>query len=269
MGDLVTIEIEGGVADVRFNRPDKYNALSPEMFTAISEAGDAVAGDRSIRAVVLSGNGPGFCAGLDTSSFSTRGRSSDDDGGIPRARGDRPDNRFQHVAYVWKRMPVPVIAAIHGVAYGAGCQIALGADVRIARADARFSVMEIKYGLVPDVAITQTARDVLPLDVVKDLVFTGRIVSGEEAQALGLVTRLAEDPLAAALESAREIASKSPDAIAAAKRMLEDAWHADAATGLNLEADHQRSLMGTANQVEAVKAAFEKRDADFADRTRD
>lgn len=268
MGDLVTIDVDGGVADVRLNRGDKYNALSPEMFAAISEAGDSVARDRNVRVVVLSGNGPGFCAGLDTSSFSTDS-SERSDGGVPRADSERPDNRFQHVAYVWKTMPVPVIAAIHGVAYGAGCQIALGADVRIARPDARFSVMEIKYGLVPDVAITQTARDVLSLDVVKDLVFTGRIVVGEEAQALGLVTRLADDPLATALESAREIASKSPDAIAAAKRMLEDAWHADAATGLKLEAEAQRSVMGTPNQIEAVKAAFEKREAKFADRDRD
>ncbi|MEN8161791.1 MAG: crotonase/enoyl-CoA hydratase family protein [Myxococcota bacterium] len=268
MGDLVTIDVDAGVADVRFNRPDKYNALSPEMFTAISEAGDSVAADRGIRAVVISGNGPGFCAGLDTSSFSTLG-SGDGGGGIPAPRGERPDNRFQHVAYVWKTLPVPVIAAIHGVAFGAGCQIALGADIRIARPDARFSVMEIKYGLVPDVAITQTARDVLSLDVVKDLVFTGRIVDGQEAQALGLVTRLADDPRAAALASAREIASKSPDAIAASKRLLEQAWHADPAAGLALEADLQRSIMGGPNQLEAVKAAFEKREAKFADRSRD
>jgi enoyl-CoA hydratase/carnithine racemase len=272
MGDLVTIEIAGGVADVRLNRPDKYNALSREMFAALGEAGERLADDRSVRAVVLSGNGRGFCAGLDFDSF----RAMAGEGAAPRgaapapapapqARGERPDNFFQRSAYTWKRLPVPVIAAVHGVAYGGGFQIALGADLRIARPDARFSILEIKWGLVPDVALTQTVRDVLRLDVVKELVWTGRVVDGSEALALGIVTRLAEDPLAAAQELAREIAGKSPDAIRAGKRLLEEAWHADPGSGLALEARLQGGLIGTPNQLEAVAASFEKRAARFRD----
>jgi len=183
----------------------------------------------------------------------------------PQAGGARPDNFFQRSAYVWKTLPVPVIAAVHGVAFGGGFQIALGADLRIARPDARFSIMEIQWGLVPDVALTQTVRDVLRLDVAKELVWTGRVVEGSEALALGLVTRLAEDPLAAALELAREIAGRSPDAIRAGKRLLEQAWHADPATGLALEARLQGGLIGKPNQVEAVKARFEKRAGRFQD----
>ena len=267
MGDLVTIELAGGVADVRLNRPEKYNALSRDMFAALGEAGERLAGDPSLRAVVLSGNGRGFCAGLDFDSF----RAMSDAGAASRgaapapAVAERPDNFFQRSAYTWKRMPVPVIAAVHGVAYGGGFQIALGADLRIARPDARFSILEIQWGLVPDVAITQTVRDVLRLDVAKELVWTGRVVDGKEAQALGIVTRLAEDPLAAAQALAREIAGRSPDAIRAGKRLLEEAWHAEPSAGLSLEARLQGGLIGTPNQVEAVRASFEKRAARFRD----
>jgi len=259
MGDLVTLEIEAGVADVRLNRPDKYNALSNEMFAAIGEAGDRLAGEPGLRAVVLSGNGPGFCAGLDVSIFGGDGV------GVSLRATEGPDNPIQHCAYVWKQLPVPVIAAVHGVAYGAGFQIAMAADIRFAQPSARFSIMEIKWGLVPDVAITQTVRDVLRLDVAKDLVFTGRVVSGEEARELGVVTFLAEDPLGAALEKAREIASKSPDAIRADKRLLEAAWHASPAEGLALEATEQEGLIGGPNQKEAVSANLEKRAPDFRD----
>jgi enoyl-CoA hydratase/carnithine racemase len=269
MGDLVTIERTDGVADVRLNRPEKYNALSRDMFAALGEAGERLAGDASLRAVVLSGNGRGFCAGLDFDSFramagagaAPSGASAD----VAPARGARPDNFFQRSAYTWKRLPVPVIAAVHGVAYGGGFQIALGADLRIARPDARFSILEIQWGLIPDVALTQTVRDVLRLDVAKELVWTGRVVDGTEALALGIVTRLAEDPLSAALALARQIAERSPDAIRAGKRLLEEAWHAEPAAGLALEARLQGSLIGAPNQIEAVQASLGKRAARFRD----
>lgn len=271
MSELVTIDIHEGVADVRLNRPDKYNALSPDMFSAIIEAGESLAADRSVRAVVLSGNGRGFCAGLDFGSFQGMGEratATDAIGGgtNPLAAGNEfPENHAQRPAMVWKRLPVPVIAALHGVAYGGGLQVALGADMRYAAADAKLSVMEIKWGLIPDMGLTQTVRDMIRLDVLKELTFTGRVVSGEEAQALGLVTRVCDDPLAAALESAAAIASKSPDAIRDGKKLFEESWHADPATGLGLEASLQGALIGTPNQLEAIKANFEKRTPQFAD----
>jgi enoyl-CoA hydratase/carnithine racemase len=270
MAELVTIDIQGGVADVRLNRVDKYNALSPDMFKAIIEAGESLAENRSVRAVVLSGNGRGFCAGLDMGSFQgmAGGASGGGGGGGTSAlmsRDDRPENHAQRPAYVWKRLPMPVIAAIHGVAFGGGCQIALGADIRFAAPDARISVMEIKWGLVPDMSLTQTLRDLVPLDVAKELTFTGRILSGVEAKALGLVTHVADDPLAAARALAEEIAGKSPDAIRAGKKLLEDSWRADARTGLELESKLQVALIGSKNQVEAVKANFENRAPVFSD----
>jgi len=270
MNELVTISKSAGIADVRLNRPDKYNALSPEMFEAIIAAGESLRDARDVRVVVLSGNGRGFCAGLDFSSFQgmagdgarpTRTSSSNL---FERSR-DEPENRAQRPAMIWKRLPMPVIAAIHGVAFGGGCQIALGADIRFAAPDAKLSVMEIKWGLIPDMSITQTLRDLVPLDVAKELTFSGRILSGTDAKALGLVTDVAADPLDRAMALAREIAGKSPDAIRAAKALLETAWRADPATGLELEQRLQASLIGQANQVEAVKANFENRTPKFKD----
>ena len=267
--DLVTIAIQDGVADVRLNRPDKYNALSADMFKAIIAAGEQLAHAREVRAVVLSGNGRGFCAGLDMDSFAgMAGEDQEPSGGGTGAllqRDDRPENHAQRPAYVWKRLPVPVISAIHGVAYGGGAQVALGADIRIASPDAKISVMEIKWGLIPDMSLTQTLRDLVPLDVAKELTFTGRVLSGEEAKALGLVTHVSADPLSHAMELAQEIASKSPDAIRAGKRLLESAWHADERTGLELESSLQMGLIGSHNQKEAILANFEKRAPAFRD----
>ena len=268
MTDLVTIDVQDGIADVRLNRPDKYNALSPDMFKAIIDAGQSLAEAREVRAVVLSGNGRGFCAGLDMGSFQGMAESDQErDGatGTLLSRGAGPENQAQRPAWVWKKLPVPTIAAIHGVAYGGGCQIALGADIRFAAPDAKLSVMEIKWGLIPDMSLTQTLRDVVPQDVAKELTFTGRVLSGTEARDIGLVTHVAEDPHAAAMSLAREIAGKSPDAIRAGKKLFEDSWHADAATGLALEAELQAALIGQPNQVEAIMANFEKRPPSFKD----
>ncbi len=263
--DLVTIDINNGVADVRLNRAEKYNALSPDMFKAIIEAGENLSQAKDLRAVVLSGNGRGFCAGLDMESMAGMGGGNKDanpaDGLL--SRDERPENRAQRPAMVWKRMPVPVIAALHGVAYGGGAQIALGADMRFASPDTKMSIMEIKWGLIPDMSISQTLRDIVPLDVAKELTFTGRILSGEEAQSLGLVTKVVDNPLEHAMEVANEIASKSPDAIRAGKQLLEAVWHADERTGLELEAELQVGLIGSPNQIEAVKANFEKRPPNF------
>ena len=270
---LVTVEIEDGVADVRLNRPEKYNALSQAMFKAIIETGERLRDEKSLRAVVLSGNGRGFCAGLDMDSFAKMGDSdksaaANGETDAPKSLLDtdgRVENFAQRPALVWKYLQVPVIAALHGVAYGGGAQVALGADIRIAAPDLKFSIMEIKWGLVPDMSITQTLRDILPMDVAKQLAFTGQILSGQEARRLGLVTQIADDPHAEAMSMARDIASKSPDAIRAAKQLFETAWHADPKTGLELEAELQAGLIGSANQREAIAANFAKRAPDFRD----
>jgi len=263
MSDRVLLTIRDGVADVRLNRPDKLNGLDLAMFDALVETGKRVAADRSLRAVVLSGEGRGFCAGLDFVSFMA---SSE---GPKRSLFERsaqsPANLAQRAAFIWAEVPIPVIAAVHGVAFGGGIQIALAADIRIVAPDARLSVMEIKWGLIPDMSGTQTLRRLVPLDVAKELTFTGRIVSGIEAVELGLATRVSEKPYEDAMVMARDIAGKSPDAIRAGKRLLNAAGLVPLAEGLQLEETLQRSLMGAPNQMEAVRANLEKRAPRFQD----
>jgi len=263
----VTIERKDHVAYVRLNRPEKYNALNPDMFRAIIEGGEEMQADQSIRAVVLSGEGRGFCAGLDFESFMQMESADNKEFQLFGRTEGNPANYAQRTGYIWKQVPVPVVAALHGVAYGGGLQIALGADIRLASPDARFSVMEIKWGLIPDMSGTQTLKDLVRLDVAKELTFTGRIVEAEEALALGLITRICEDPLAEAEKLAREIVGKSPDAIAAGKQLWEKVWSLDAEEGLRLEEEIQRTLIGGHNQIEAVKANFEKRPPQFRDRS--
>jgi enoyl-CoA hydratase/carnithine racemase len=274
--DRVRVTIDGGVADVRLARPDKMNALDQAMFTAIAEAGAAVAADDSVRAVVLSGEGRAFCSGLDFGSFQAMAeaggssrprpeRDASDDGGLGSIGhvGDRITHLGQQVAHVWQEVPVPVVAAVHGVALGGGCQIALGADIRICAPDARFSVLEIKWGLIPDMTGTWMLPRLVGLDVAKELTFTGRMVEGPEAVAIGLATRLADDPLAAALELARELAGKSPDALRAAKRLLNASGTVPIAEQFAAERAEIGALIGSPNQVEAVMAGFEKREPRF------
>jgi enoyl-CoA hydratase/carnithine racemase len=266
MSDRVTItRNESGVAHVELARPDKLNALDFAMFEGIIRAGRTLAEDRSLRCVVLSGQGRGFSAGLDVASFMAAGDVAAKL--LERPEGN-PANLAQEVAHVWTELPVPVIAAVHGVCFGGGLQIALGADIRIVAPDTRMSVMEIKWGLVPDMSGTQTLRHLVRLDVAKELAFTGRIVSGEEACSLGLATRCAADPLSASKELAETIAGKSPDAIRACKRLFNQSVRMDLAAGFRLETDLQLGLLGSLNQIEAVMANVEKRPPRFVDPSR-
>jgi enoyl-CoA hydratase/carnithine racemase len=181
-----------------------------------------------------------------------------------RVRGDVP-NWFQRASHDWLTLPMPVVAAVHGSVLGGGLQIALGADVRIAAPDARLSVMEVKWGLIPDMGITRTLPRLVSIDVAKELTYTGRTVSGVEAAALGLVTRVSDEPLAAARELAEQIAARSPDAVRRAKRLYDSAWTGDTAETLALEAELQLELIGSPNQLAAVTAGFSGEPADFTD----
>ncbi|WP_156689018.1 crotonase/enoyl-CoA hydratase family protein [Mycobacterium sp. Marseille-P9652] len=253
--DRVRVRIaDNGVATATMVRADKHNALDQPMFEGLVKAAEQLAGDSSVRAVVLHGEGKSFCSGLDVASF----MGGEGGTGVLLTRADdRPANLAQRVSYDWSLVPVPVIAAIHGNCFGGGLQIALGADIRIAAPDAKLSVMEIKWGLVPDMGITQTLPRLLPIDVAKELTFTGRIVSGGEGSELGLITRTSEDPLSAALALADEIALKSPDAIRAAKRLYNETWTSnDPAAALALESALQTGLIGTPNQIAAVVAGM-------------
>jgi enoyl-CoA hydratase/carnithine racemase len=273
MSDRVTVTMVDGVADVRLNRPDKLNALDPAMFAAIAETGAKLAADPSVRAVVLSGEGRAFSAGLDFTGFMAmagQGEASDGETDGPSVVDiGRTDGGITHlgqqVAHVWSEVPVPVIAAVWGPCLGGGLQIAAGADLRIVHPEAKLSVLEIRWGLTPDMTATATLPRLVGVDVAKELTWTGRMISGEEAHQLGLATRLSDDPLADALALAREIASKNPFAIRGAKRLLDQSGRVPLADQYAAERKTIFGLIGTANQVEAVTAYFEKRDPVFTD----
>lgn len=269
MEERVSISISEGVADVRLVRADKMNALDQAMFEALVAATERLSKEKGVRVVVLSGEGRAFCAGLDMGRFAAMKEKGGN--GIPggenrdltkRTHGQA--NVPQQAVWGWRQLPVPVIAAVHGVAFGGGFQLSLGADMRFLSPDARMSVMEIKWGLVPDMAGTPILASLVRDDILRDLTYTGRIFSAQEAMTYGLATRICDDPRAAALDVAREIAGKSPDAIRAAKRLLNN-LSVDPGPALLAESVEQQKLIGSANQTEAVRANLEKRAPKFAD----
>jgi enoyl-CoA hydratase/carnithine racemase len=263
--ERITIEIAGGVGEVTLNRPDKLNALDPAMFAAIIAAGERLSRTAGLRAIVLAGAGNGFCAGLDKETFASLVTKGAPALGDLTKRTHGIANAFQQAAYVWRTLPVPVIAAIHGVALGGGFQIALGADVRYVAPDARLAIMEIKWGIVPDMGGIALMRELARSDVIRELAMTGRIFSGADALSYGFATSLHADPLAAARSTAKEIAARSPDAVRATKRLMNLASDADAAAILVAESKEQAALIGSPNQNEAVRAGMEGRPGRFAD----
>lgn len=266
MNDRVQVTIENGVADVRLVRADKMNAIDDAMFSALIETGERLKTEAGVRAVVLSGEGRAFCAGLDMGSFAAMASGErSGDRLLTRERTPGGSNRAQHAVMVWREQPVPVIAAITGVAFGGGFQLALAADIRIIAPDASMSVMEIKWGLVPDMGGMVLMRKLMRDDVARELTFTGRIFEGEEAVRLGAATRVAAAPRAEALALAHDIASKSPHAVRGAKRLLELSADATPHEILEAESKEQAAVMGSANQVESVKANMEKRAPVFVD----
>lgn len=256
------------VAEVRLARPGKMNALDSAMMHALVDAAARLHDEPALRAVVLHGEGRAFCAGLDRGSFErmAQGDGFLADGGTATSLARRTHgiaNLPQQAALAWQRLPVPVICAMHGVALGGGLQIALGADIRLVAVDTRLSLMELDWGLVPDMAGMWLTRGRVRADVLAELIYSARTVGGAEAVQCGLATRVSGDPLADALVLAREISAKSPDAMRAAKRLLQLAESGDAATVLQAESIEQDRLIGSPNQREAVVARLAGRGPRF------
>lgn len=261
--DRVSIEPGAdGVAQVRFTRSDKLNALDPEMFERIVEAGQSLRKMKGLRAVVLAGEGRAFCAGLDLSNFA-RKPSPDEPDLTERTHGNA--NRAQQAAMVWRKLPVPVIAAVHGVCFGGGLQIASGADIRVVHPETRMCIMEMKWGLVPDMGGYALWRGLVRDDVLRELVYTNREFSGAEAVGLGLATHADPDPVARATAIASEIANRNPHAIRAAKRLHEAMIERETSAILLDESMEQHGIIRSRNQVEAVMAGMEKRPPRFED----
>jgi enoyl-CoA hydratase/carnithine racemase len=267
MTERVTITmLEDGIADVRMNRADKMNALDPAQWDALVVAIDTLKATPGLRVVVLSGEGKAFCAGLDLASM-----GGDREPGASSAGGSLADrtkgiaNNAQYVAWGWRELPVPVIAAIHGVAFGAGSQIMAGADIRIIHPETKVAIMEMKWGLVPDVGGMPLWRTQVADDVLREMIYTNRVFTGAEAKDMGFATHVSDDPLAHAMELARVIANKNPHAMRGAKRLCNMMAAASDAELLQAESDEQVMIIRKPNQMEAVMAEMGKRKPVFAD----
>lgn len=262
MSDRISITLDEGVADVRFTRPEKINALDRTQFEAIVTTIARLESMKGVRCVVLSGEGRGFCGGIDLEALSAGADAMLGDL-MPRTHGDA--NLFQQAAWGWRTLSVPVIAAVHGFALGGGFQIMLGADIRIAAPDAQLSMMEARWGLVPDMGGFPLLRGLVRDDIAREITYTARRFSGEEAASLGIVTRTAADPLAEALDLARTIAGHSPAAIRAGKRLFNLSADADIARILTAESEEQKALLASAGHAETIAASAQGRKPVFQD----
>lgn len=268
MSDAVIIEQQGGVVELRLNRPDKRNAVDSAIMGGLLDAIEQIKADNSARVVVLSGEGKGFCAGLDMASFGDMVSGDLTADSAASAYDDLSPagaNRVQQLGWGLQELAIPVIAAIHGGAMGGGLNLALGADIRVVAPDAKLGFVEITFGLLPDMSATQSLRHIARLDRIKELIFTGRKFTGTQAYEYGLATVLSDTPREEALEMARMIANRNPDAVRAAKKLLNDSMFSSTRDGLIAESDCSRELMGTANQLEAIMSGFESREPNFAD----
>ena len=268
MSDAVIIEKSAGIVELRLNRPEKYNAVDGDIMDGLLSAIEQIKSDKTARVVVFSGEGKGFCAGLDMASFGdmvSGDLTSDSAASAYDDLSPAGANRAQQLAWGFQELPVPVIAAIHGAAMGGGLNIALGADIRVVAPDARLGLVEITFGLLPDMSATQSLRHIARLDRIKELVFTGRKFTGVQAYEYGLATVLSDNPRKEALDMARTIANRNPDAVRAGKRMLNDSMFCSTYDGLVTESNLSREMIGTANQLEALMSGFEKREPKFVD----
>ena len=269
-----------GIQNVVLARPSKMNALDMPMFEAIAAAAAKLRGDASVRAIILSGAGRAFCTGLDVKSVANplKGGLQNMERLLERPSGYGRDggatslgNLAQDVGYLWRDLPVPVIASLHGMCFGGGMQIALGGDVRFATPDCKLSIMEARWGLIPVMGASVTLRELVRIDVAKELTMTGRVITGEEAAELGLVTRCVEDPMEESIRLAREVVARSPDSVAAAKRLYQETWVAPEEHCLGEETIVQRQLLASYNQLAAsgrnfgVKIPYADRKDDIMD----
>jgi len=258
----LSVTYENHIAHVRLTRPDKMNAVDQDMIDAIIAAGNEIAASDA-RVAVISGEGRAFCAGIDISAMGAMAAANPADRMMPRTHGDGTTNQWQEVAMIWTRVGIPVIAALHGKVYGAGLQLALGADIRIAAPDTEMAVMEMKWGIVPDMGGMVLLPKLVRGDVLRLLTYTAQPVDAAQAERWGLITKLADDPLAAAMDLATTIAGKSPSAMKAAKRLTAFAEINDADAVLLEESREQSDLLGRPHQMEVIAAEFGKRPAVF------
>lgn len=265
--DRIELTVDNHIALVSLARPEKMNALDSKMFEAIPMVGETLRNDKSVRAVIVSGQGSNFCSGLDKSNFEAlfAQQSSNAVTSNLAERTHGIANAVQYAAWMWRELPMPVIVAAQGVVFGGGLQIALGADIRVATPDSQFSILELKWGLIPDMSSTQIMRHMIRDDIIRELTYTARVFSAQEAREWGFITHIADDPMAHAQSLASNIALKNPHAIRASKRVIDQSYYQTQAEGLQMESSEQDNIIGSPNQLEAVMAVMQKRAPEFSD----
>ena len=267
----IKLSVSEHVAHVEFCRADKMNALNADMFSGLINAAKKIKEDTSIRSVVISGQGSNFCSGLDKSNFNSvlqgQGLSVDEDPGVTTLsqRTHGAYNLVQAVVWQWREITVPVIAAIEGVAMGGGLQIALAADMRYTAPTSQFSILEIKWGLVPDMGSTQLLQHLVSEDIVRELTYTGRVFNAQEAKEYGFVTAIKDQPIEHATELAMLIAQQNPQAVQASKQLINATPYLSVEEAVLMESQLQDSIVGSPNQIEAVMSVIEKRSPKFKD----
>ena len=259
----VLLDIQDGIATVTLNRPDKYNGLDMPMFEGITRVARQLKKDRSVRAIILKGEGEAFCSGLDVKTVSSNPLNFLK---LLAKPGRKISNLAQDVGYLWRQVPAPVIAVTHGYCFGGGFQIALGADFRFTTANCEFSIMESKWGLIPDMSLAVTLKELIAIDLAKELTMTARRFNGEEAKAMGLVSRVCDDPLAEAQAFAQELAARSPDAVAASKLLFNRTWSEGDKTALDWETKLQKKILARTNQRIAIARNSGQPDKPYVDR---
>lgn len=259
----VLLDIQQGIATVTLNRPEKYNGLDMAMFDAIAQVARKLKKDRSVRVIILKGAGEAFCSGLDVGKVM---KNPVNFVKLLIKPGRKISNLAQDMGYLWRQVPAPVIAVTHGYCFGGGFQIALGADFRFSTPNCEFSIMESKWGLIPDMSLAVTLRELISIDLAKELTMTARRFSGEEAKAMGLVSRVCDDPLAQAQAFAEELAQRSPDAVAASKLLFNRTWSAPDKTALDWETRLQKKVIGRANQRTAIARNTGKPEQEYQER---
>ncbi len=266
INDRIEFKVSEHIAHVRFARGKKMNALDPKMFEAIHQLDTYLRADKSIRVVIVSGEGGNFCAGLDKSNFENIVNPKQHDAAPElKNRTHGIANAPQYAVWMWRELPMPVIAAIEGVALGGGLQIALAADMRFSTPDSYYSIMELKWGIIPDMGSTQIMKNLIRDDVIRELTYTARVFSAEQALQWGFISAIHDDPVAHALSVAKEIVERNPHAVRSAKKVINQSYYLNAAQGLLIESEEQQKLMGQANQIEAVMAVMQGRQAKYED----
>jgi len=263
MSELIKLEIKNKIATITLNRPQKKNALTLEMLVTLSTIGDNLKNETSLKCIIIKGSAGTFSSGIDITSFASLASDKQLLNSIMAPLDGVSYNQIQKSCLIWQEISIPVVAVLEGPVFGAGLQLALGADIRIAGDNTVLSIMETKWGLIPDMGITQTLPKLISYDQALYATLTSNLITATEAKSLGLVTICSKNPYDESTKWVKGISARSPEAIVSTKTLYKKAWSEKTTENVRLEALLQTKLIGSPNQMEAVLANIENRTPNF------